>query len=312
MSARSSTSVRSPCSRNDRSKSRQLMRTLLRNALAAAFCAARRRRPRTGMLRSGSSAPAAGLNLSSAICGRDQSERSGGNLRPLQGDFRTRRARPAARDAADRQRSVGQRRCRAQESPPDPVPFRTALTVLSNVETWGSCDTDADVVRIAEAANSSAERECRRQRRTTAPSSGRMGSSIRCSAKEHSDAAGIDATVARLEKLLGDPAFEVSATSGWSTLRSRTSARRRRSGMSGSTRRSHRSTRLSAILRIVRRRISACVYVRDANKQLDSHPRETWSAKADAQSADHFLYNDFVLLRAMNAVLANDVEYAKN
>ena len=184
------------------------MRTLLRNALAAALCAARRRRPSDRNAPSWSSAPAAGSsfsvgNLRDAIKANDQA-RIFDLYKVISGrdvpDLRL-ATRQIVSDLLDNAVAA------LKQTRPILQAFRTALTVLSNVESWRSCDTDADVVRIAEAAKTLRANENVDAAATTAiqRADGQLDSLL---AKEHADAAGIDATVARLEKLLGDPAFE--------------------------------------------------------------------------------------------------------
>jgi hypothetical protein len=286
------------------------MRTFLRNALAAAIlcCAA----PAFGqecsdlVIRSGSGLESFVGNLREAIKANDQARIfdlykviSGRDVPDLQ-----LATRQIVSDLLDNAVTA------LEQSPPDPAAFRTALTVLSNVETWRSCDTDADVVRIAEAAKTLRENENVDAAATTAiqRADGQLDTLL---AREHPDAASMDATVARLEKLLGDPAFEDLSYVGLvdvALANKRQEAALWHVGFDTPFASVHAAIGDTADCQPENR---ACGYVRDANQQLDAIIADLEAAKDDPQDAGYFLYNDFVLLRAMNAVLANNVEYAK-
>ena len=286
------------------------MRTLLRNALAATLlcCAA----PALGeecsdlVIRSGSGLESFVGNLRDAIKANDQA-RIFDLYKVISGrdvpDLRL-ATRQIVTDLLDNAVAA------LKQSPPDPAPLRTALTVLSNVETWRSCDTEADVKRIAEAATTLRENENVDVAATTAiqRADGQLDSLL---AREHSDAAGIDATIARLEILLGDPAFEKLSYVGLIDV---ALANKRQEAALWHLGFGEPFASIYAAVgdtRSCQPENLACGYLRDANAQLDAMIADLEGAKADPQDADYFLYNDFVLLRAMNAVLANDTDYAE-
>jgi hypothetical protein len=203
----------------------------------------------------------------------------------------------------------------ADSSPPDTELLRAALVVLANLPIWRSCDTQADAVRIALAVKDLAARDEKLADGLDAAATAAIrradGQLTPLLRKEHSSPAEFDATLAQLAAILDEEAFK---DTGYHDLVASSLANKRQEGFfwhvgfetpfadiwakTGNTRRCAPNN-------------LACIYLRDASRQIDGFLADLKGETSPAEGDGYFLRNDFIFMRAINHVLSNELDQAE-
>ncbi len=198
---------------------------------------------------------------------------------------------------------------------PRSAPFQTALTVLSNLPIWRSCDTETDVAQIAEAMKALAQRSDDARidldKEATAAIQRADGQLTPLLRKEHSSAADMDATIVSLEQILSTKAFDGT---GYQHLVDVSLADKRQEAVFWHLGFDTPFARFWAELGETESCAPenlACVYLRDASQQTDRFLNGIKEAQSSPANADYYLYNDFVFLRVMDYVLADKLDRAE-